>query len=284
MFFSILVANYNNGHLFKECYKSIVNQTYTDWEIIIVDDCSTDDSISIIKSLINQDNRFKLIINDKNKGCGFTKKRCIDNASGVWCGFVDPDDLLFPDALETMSKEIAKNNDFVAFFSDYVCANEKLRGKCMTKHTHEKVVDYLYAPYSCHHFFVFNRSAYLKTVGIDSVAKRAIDQDLYLNLTKQGYFNYVNKILYVYRTHKGSISLNNNELKAKAWSIKIVMNHCERRGVNFEDIIPLHLGKLNSINIISCLKNLLYQITKGYYNKICAIRKMREFRKWFNSL
>ncbi len=49
MLFSILIANYNNGHFFKDCYQSIIAQTYANWEAIIVDDCSSDDSVTVIK-------------------------------------------------------------------------------------------------------------------------------------------------------------------------------------------------------------------------------------------
>ncbi len=49
---SLLVANYNNGRYFKDCYDSIVSQTYENWEVIIVDDASTDNSVDIIKKLI----------------------------------------------------------------------------------------------------------------------------------------------------------------------------------------------------------------------------------------
>ena len=92
MLFSILVANYNNGHFFQDCYQSILSQTYTNWEVIIVDDCSTDESVSVIKQIIGVDDRFKLIENTKNYGCGYTKNKCVQNAKGDILGFLDPDD------------------------------------------------------------------------------------------------------------------------------------------------------------------------------------------------
>ena len=55
---SILIANYNNGRYFKQCYDSLLEQSYTNWEAIIVDDCSTDNSVDIIKQLIKGNNRF----------------------------------------------------------------------------------------------------------------------------------------------------------------------------------------------------------------------------------
>ena len=102
MLFSILIANYNNGHFFKDCYESIMQQTFTNWEVIIVDDESLDDSVNIIKQLISNDKRFKLFQNIENKGCGYTKNKCAKLASGEILGFVDSDDALKPNAIEIM--------------------------------------------------------------------------------------------------------------------------------------------------------------------------------------
>ncbi|MDD3722635.1 MAG: glycosyltransferase family A protein [Lutibacter sp.] len=82
MLFSILIANYNNGHFFNDCYKSILAQTYNNWEVIIVDDCSTDDSVSVMKQIIGDDMRFRAYFNTENKGCGFSKNKCVKLAVG----------------------------------------------------------------------------------------------------------------------------------------------------------------------------------------------------------
>ena len=73
--FSILVAHYNNYEYFKDCYKSIIGQTFQNFEVIIVDDCSTDDSLEKIRNLVSKDQRFKIYTNEENKGVGYTKKK-----------------------------------------------------------------------------------------------------------------------------------------------------------------------------------------------------------------
>lgn len=80
--FSLLIANYNNGKFFQDCYNSIMAQTYSNWEVIIVDDASTDNSVAIIKKIIGDDTRFKVYENPENKGCGFTKRKCAELATG----------------------------------------------------------------------------------------------------------------------------------------------------------------------------------------------------------
>lgn len=72
--FSVLIANYNNGNYISECLESVLKQTYQNFEIIIVDDASTDTSLNIIQKYIDQDNRIKIYNNDKNYGAGYSKK------------------------------------------------------------------------------------------------------------------------------------------------------------------------------------------------------------------
>ena len=89
--FSVLIANYNNGKYLMDAIKSVYEQTYTHWEIILVDDASTDNSHELYKEL-EKDERIRIFYNDENHGCGYTKRRCAELANGELCGFLDPDD------------------------------------------------------------------------------------------------------------------------------------------------------------------------------------------------
>src|SRR5690606_38751550 len=104
------IANYNNGVFIEEAIASVYAQTYSNWEIVIVDDCSTDESIRIIEPYL-ADEKIKLYVNDRNKGCGFTKRRCLDEARGFYAGFLDPDDALFPQAIERLVHEFERYPD-----------------------------------------------------------------------------------------------------------------------------------------------------------------------------
>lgn len=99
---SILIANYNNGHFFKDCYDSLINQTLQEFEVVVLDDCSSDDSFEVIQNIIKKDDRFKLFKNDTNRKVGFTKRKLVELANSEICGFLDPDDALKPKALEIM--------------------------------------------------------------------------------------------------------------------------------------------------------------------------------------
>lgn len=105
--FSVLISNYNNSQYLQGAIDSVFAQTYNDWEIIIVDDGSTDESQKIYEKY-REDNRIHIYYNEQNRGCTYTKWRCIEECKGELFGFLDADDTLMPDALECMVNEHKK--------------------------------------------------------------------------------------------------------------------------------------------------------------------------------
>jgi len=232
--FSILLANYNNSSFLVECLESIYKQSYTNWEIIFIDDYSTDNSLDVIDSYKGKDSRIKVFVNEENKGCGFTKARCIQLASGEICGFLDTDDALMPNALETMvQKHIEHPNAAIVYSRHYHC-NRELKIKDISPDDTGKFVLQLTTPL-INHFASFKKRIYDQTSGIDTYMKRAVDQDLYLKLEEKGAVIFIPEVLYLYRHNTNSISLNNNEYKAQAWHIYANANACKRRNLSLDD-------------------------------------------------
>ena len=126
MKFSILIANYNNGKFFKDCYDSILAQEYKNWETIIVDDKSTDDSVEVIKKIIGTDGRFKFYENNSNYGVGVTKAKLIELANGEVCGYLDPDDIIKPKALKSAVETLQKDPKIVLTYSRLAKCDENL--------------------------------------------------------------------------------------------------------------------------------------------------------------
>lgn len=105
---SIIMPSYNTGFFVCDSIQSILNQTYTNWELIIVDDCSMDDTVSKILSF--NDNRIKLLINNKNSGAAVSRNRALREAKGKWIAFLDSDDLWDSNKLEKQIKFMEDNN------------------------------------------------------------------------------------------------------------------------------------------------------------------------------
>lgn len=233
---SLLIANYNNGKYLEETLNSIYNQTYRNWEIVIVDDCSTDNSLSIYKSL-EKDKRIRIFTNARNQGCGYTKRRCAEEAIGEICAFVDPDDTIVPDALEKMVKLHGENPDCSLVHSKSYFCDESLNiiGEYTVAHNVESGQSLFFnLDGAITHFSTFKKTFYDKTNGIDSYLLRAVDQDLYLKLYDSGKTLYLNEPLYMYRIHAKGISTNSNARKAYYWAWVVIFSTARRRGINLE--------------------------------------------------
>lgn len=232
MLFSILIANYNNGHFFNDCYQSIISQSYSNWEVVIVDDCSSDDSVIVIKNIIGDDNRFKILENSLNKGCGYTKKRCAKLAEGEILGFLDPDDALKKDAIRLMIELHGTHKDVAIVTSKYELVDVDMN--FIKSGTHGCAIPYnksylTYGLGALTAFATFKKKMYVQSRGIEPKMKRAVDQDLYYKMEEQGKHLFLDSVLYQYRTHQNNISRNENLYKAQYWHFYTFMKASKRR-------------------------------------------------------
>lgn len=121
---SIITPTYNTEKFIKETLKSVQNQTYQNWEMILVDDASTDETVKIISDFAKKDSRIKLFKLEKNSGNGFARNIALEKAIGKYIAYLDADDLWFANKLE---KQIAflKANNLHFTFSFYDCIDEE---------------------------------------------------------------------------------------------------------------------------------------------------------------
>lgn len=99
---SVLTTAYNRSRYIAETIESVLQSTYQDWEMVISDDCSTDDTVSIAQRYAAKDNRIKVYVNEKNLGDYANRNRVAFYASGKYLKYLDSDDLIFPEALNYM--------------------------------------------------------------------------------------------------------------------------------------------------------------------------------------
>ena len=96
---SIIMPSYNTANYIEASIESVRHQTYENWELIIVDDCSTDNTDEIVKPLLS-DARIRYLKNEKNSGAAISRNRALREAKGKWIAFLDSDDLWLPEKLE----------------------------------------------------------------------------------------------------------------------------------------------------------------------------------------
>lgn len=231
MLFSILIANYNNSKYLDNALASLQAQTCQDWEVILVDDASTDEFEQVIGRW-RDEGRIKVFRNQHNGGCGYTKRRSAEMATGSLLAFLDPDDALAPEALATMAWAHACHPECSLIHSTHYICDPQLRV--------QRVAEYPRAlppgtPYlllgdgSIHHFACFKKACYDRTGGISPLNKKAVDQDLYYKLEETGGVLFIDQPLYYYRIHDGSISNAGKEREATLWHYSIIMEACQRR-------------------------------------------------------
>ncbi len=236
--FSVLIAQYNNACFLKQAIESVCEQTYLNWEIIIVDDCSTDNSNELYKEYEN-DERIHIFYNKKNNGEGFTKKRCVELANGELCGFLDPDDVLLPDALQNMvDVHLTIPNVSEVFSRMYIC-DEALN---VTDESRRLVIAkgrnyFTNRDYEPEHFVSFKKSFYDKTAGIDPHKRMAADQDMYTKLEEVGDVYFLDKFTLKYRRHKGGLSYGKSMNKTWFWQLIVRYETCIRRGLSVDEYV-----------------------------------------------
>lgn len=127
---SIITPVYNAERFLSDTIKSVQNQTYKNWEILLIDDCSKDNSAQIIKEFQKYDNRIKYIKLKKNSGASVSRNEGIRNAKGRFIAFVDSDDIWKPEKLEIQIKYMLKENLGFTFTSyRYMKENGELTNK-----------------------------------------------------------------------------------------------------------------------------------------------------------
>ena len=212
---SIITSSYNYGHYIAETIQSVLNQTYTDWELIVVDDFSTDNSVDVIKSF--NDSRIKLFINEENIGLSKTIQRGLKEASGDWVVFLESDDLITSDYLEKKIKIAESYPDVNLIFNDceffgderrvidFTGALMRTRIRLNEKHF---PADMFYDLYASNKIFTFSAVMAKRSdlVGLDFNPPMdcLTDWHLWIQMAYIGKFYYINEQLTRWRLHNDS--------------------------------------------------------------------------------
>lgn len=215
---SIITPAYNAEKYISNTIESVISQTYQNWEMLVVDDCSVDRTKNIIKDYSIRDNRITIIALDENKGVAYARNIAINHARGKYIAFLDSDDLWYPDKL-TIQINYMEENNYYFTFTDYEFID--INGQKLNKVINvPKKVDYKDALYSnsipC--LTVVLNKDIIKEIHMPSI--RHEDYAAWLNILKNNITAYgINKNLAMYR--KLNNSLSSNKLKSMLWTWNI---------------------------------------------------------------
>ena len=209
---------HNSEAFIPSCIGSVLAQTYTNWEHILVDDCSTDNSASVVKNFAEKDSRIKLIELEVNSGAGLARNRAIEVAAGEYIAFLDSDDLWAAEKLQRQLRFMQDNNYHFSFTS-YNTINENGEDISRIVKAKERVtynsalfknpIGCLTVMYDCKFF----GKEYMPVI------RKRQDYALWLRLLKKTDAYGLNEILSTYRLRSDSISANKIDLLKYEWKI-----------------------------------------------------------------
>ena len=215
---SIIMPSYNTGRFIKETVLSVFSQSYTNWELLIVDDCSTDNTDEVLKEFLS-DERVHYFKNETNSGAAVSRNKALREAKGRWIAFLDSDDLWTSDKL---AKQVAfmKNNKYAFSYTNYSEINENSEelGKIITGPNNiTKLGMYRYCWPGC-----LTVMYDANQVGLIQIAdiKKNNDYAMWLKVCKKASCYLLDENLAKYRKRSGSISNHSYKTLIK-WHYKL---------------------------------------------------------------
>lgn len=211
---SIIMATFNGAKTLAKSLDSIISQTFTDWEFVICDDCSTDCTNKILQEYASKDSRFKILRNETNSKLAYSLNKCLENCSGEYIARMDDDDESLPQRLETQVKFLQEHSEYAVVGSAALISDgNKILGKRIPKEYPTKS-DVLRGPTFMHPTIMMRKSAYDKLGGytVSSRTQRGQDWDLWFRFYAAEMKGYnIQEPLYIY--HEDSTALKKRTLR-----------------------------------------------------------------------
>lgn len=222
---SIITPAYNAAVYIAETIESVLAQTYLKWEMLIVNDCSKDNTAEIVQNYVAKDKRIKLITLKKNSGVAVARNTAIQNAKGRYIAFLDSDDLWKKEKLQKQI-EFMQQNGYVFTYTSYEHFKEN-QEKIQNKVQIPECLNYKQA-------LKGNKIACLTVIldrkqitKIQFMCKKHEDYILWLNILKQGISAYgIQESLALYRTGNTK-SISGNKLQSAIWTWKVYRQNQE---------------------------------------------------------
>lgn len=244
---SIIMPSYNTGNYIADSIRSVQSQTYDNWELIIVDDCSTDNTIDVIMSF--HESRVKLLRNETNSGAAVSRNLALREAKGKWIAFLDSDDIWHPKKLEKQI-EFMKDNDYAFTFTDYrTCLNGMWSSFINTGPdvvTKRKMYNYCY-------FSTITVMYDRERIGLIQIAdlKKNNDYAMWLKVVEKSNAYRLPECLSYYIKHGGSVS-SVSKVKLIKWHYLLF-----REGAGYN----------SAVSVVLTVNNLICGVWKKIYYK-----------------
>ena len=253
---SIIMPSFNTGDYIGESIRSVLMQSYRNWELLIVDDCSTDGTDAAVAPFLC-DPRIRYLKNEVNSGAAVSRNRALREASGKWIAFLDSDDLWTPDKLETQIAFMKDNGHHFSYtnYAEMNVAGEK-SGVIVTgpkRITKTGMFNYCWP--GC--LTVMYDAEEVGLIQIENIKKNN-DYAMWLKVCKKADCYLLNEVLAVYRKNRaGSIS-SNSYLRMIRWHYYLF------RTAEQQNVLISAFGTIRNL-VFGTIKKVLY--VKGVKNE-----------------
>jgi glycosyltransferase involved in cell wall biosynthesis len=261
---SVLIPIFNGEKYLNHSLESIVNQTFIDFEVLLIDDGSTDGSMSILNEFAHHDKRVR-IISKTNSGLTDTLNRGLLECRGKWIARMDQDDIASPKRLEQQVRKIESDEAIVLVGSDFVTLDEQTRKTKRYKipSTHEQMVKRLerLRGFFPHSSALIHAETIRRIGGYDPLALFNEDWDLWLRLSECGKIGSVSEPLVIIRKHPLQMTQNSGLIMPQGEAFISSTVHLLKRQSTATSV-KFDLDREQIRNLV--------QVTKGY-KRFCRI-------------
>lgn len=225
---SVISTCYNRESYLPQCIESVLSQSFSDLELIVWNDGSSDYSVKIARSYANQDSRIK-VVDSAHQGSSKALKQAIGISKGEYIGCVDSDDFLLPGCLEKTYKVISANPGLGFVYTQYFEVDEmgnrlEMPERCKWPY----VKEFMAIGFLTFHFRLIRRSIYDLVGGVNINYPVAHDYELAIRLSEVADVKQLREPLYCYRKHSDSISAHHHQLQQRYCDLAID-EHYNRR-------------------------------------------------------
>ena len=229
---SVLVATYNNGAYLREALDTLLSQTFPDFELIVIDDGSTDDTQQVLKSYV--DPRLVLLRNERRRGVAAARNRTIAASRAPLIAVADADDRYDRQRLEKQVAYLGRHPEVDILLTDYcrMTVEGRVFERIKIPRTDAQIkLQFLWTESLSHATVMCRRAMVLKTGGYDETLSSAVDADWFIRLAGCASFGVLHEVLHYYRIHSASITRNRDPRQA------------DRRFLMFHKMLCRYLGR-----------------------------------------
>lgn len=262
---SIIIPTYNRANLIGKTIESILTQTYSNWECIVVDDFSTDDTEQLLKQFSSKDSRIKYIKNERKKGAQGARNTGILKVQGKFISFFDSDDTMLPERLDKQVRYLQENTDIdvCTCYSHLVNDNDEITGAFVwiTKGNilRQLLEGNTYVDYNS---AVLRKETLEKSGLLDEECTSYQEWDTYINIAQYAKFGTLHELLINYH-QRSSERISNNKERSILGEAYIYSK--------YKNLFIEQLGKTIYINKLNNLAHSILTQGKDIQNKTISI-------------